>query len=265
MGWWARLSNGGKVVVGAGGIIATVFLARFYRNYKAAKNGASSAAAPAADNAPVAALPSGAGAGIGGGTLQPPTVGGNVFGGNTWTDPATGDTWYEISGAIAGGGTPGSLVGVWVDGTTGAIQYGSPPFNQSAPSSGTTTAVAPTTPPATAPPAQGSSTTAPSFPGLGSIGAAMAANGEQLADFVWNPQFGDFLVLTNKGGVYNIAPGGGASSSGGFYGSYLSLPPQDTQGGPRSFSKISVNGDGGYTITDTNGESYTFGPNANFA
>lgn len=172
MAWWSRLSTGGKFAAAAAAAGLGYVAVRWYRNYKAAQaaNAANASTAATSANAPVAAGTTGAtSAGLGGGVLQPPTSGGNVFAGSTWTDPATGDTWYEISGAVEGGGSPGSLVGVWVDGTTGAVQYGSPPFTQPVTAPPTTSTTAAPPPPPPAPPAQTPAPPpAPSLPAVNS-------------------------------------------------------------------------------------------------
>lgn len=92
-----------------------------------------------------------------------------------------------------------------------------------------------------------------------SVAAAMAGNGEYLVDTVYNPASSTWLYLTQKGGVY-------AEGGNGFFGSVFNLPAGTFAG--RTASKIipsSTAGNGGYTIIDTAGETYNFGPNANFA
>ena len=102
-------------------------------------------------------------------------------------------------------------------------------------------------------------------PGLASnIIAAMTANGEHLvASPTWDAAANEWLYLTQKGGVYNLAPGGGGGSA--FYGSGLSSKLGGAFNG-RTAQSITANGNGGYTITDTTGSTYTFGPGyANYA
>ena len=91
-----------------------------------------------------------------------------------------------------------------------------------------------------------------------SLVAAMTANGEQLVGSpAWDSVANEWLYLTNKGGVYAVAPGGANGSQ--FYGSGLS-PSLGGAFAGRTASGIIANPNGGYTITDTAGEHYTFGP-----
>lgn len=112
----------------------------------------------------------------------------------------------------------------------------------------------------------GTSTSAPSTtanpggpPNLGqSLIAAMTANGEALVGSpAWDAAANEWLYLTNKGGVYAVANNGANGSH--FYGSGLS-PSLGGAFAGRTASGITANPNGGYTITDTAGESYTFGP-----
>lgn len=110
-------------------------------------------------------------------------------------------------------------------------------------------------------PVAGPAKQTPIFPGLSGIpglSAAMTANGETVAAQAWDPVLNEFIVLTNKGGIYNVAPSGKAGGT--FYGSYLGLPAADRQGGARTFNGLTINSNGTYTIVDTAGESYTFTP-----
>jgi hypothetical protein len=63
------------------------------------------------------------------------------------------------------------------------------------------------------------------------------------------------LALTELGGVYDIGPKGGA-----FQGSRFSLTPGTQSGIRGTFNQIFVRPSGGYTIVDTSGQSYSFGP-----
>lgn len=116
----------------------------------------------------------------------------------------------------------------------------------------------PSAPPSPPPPPPAA--TEPIFGGLSAaLSAAMTGNGETVAAHAWDPVLNEFIVLTNKGGIYNVNPSG-APSGGTFYGSYLGLPAADRMGGPRTFNSLHINSDGTYTIVDTAGESYTFNP-----
>lgn len=91
-----------------------------------------------------------------------------------------------------------------------------------------------------------------------SLIAAMTANGEQLVGSpAWDSVANEWLYVTNRGGVYALAPGGAIGSQ--FYGSGLS-PSLGGAFAGRTASGITANPNGGYTITDTAGENYTFGP-----
>ena len=126
-------------------------------------------------------------------------------------------------------------------------------------------AVSPPAPPSPAP-----ATSAPSSPGnppnlAQTLIAAMTANGEHLVSGpVWDSVANEWLYLTQKGGVYAIDPTGGGGSH--FYGSGLSSSLGGAFSG-HTAQGITANPNGGYTITDTGGSNYTFGPGAgqNFA
>ena len=87
--------------------------------------------------------------------------------------------------------------------------------------------------------------------------AAMQGNGEHLVDTVYDPTTSEWLYLTNKGGVYALNGQGGTSGTS-FFGSLFSLPSNVFAG--RTAQKLVVNPNGGYTVIDTAGEGYTFGP-----
>lgn len=88
---------------------------------------------------------------------------------------------------------------------------------------------------------------------------AMVNNGEHIVDVQWDPVTQAWVWLTNKGGIY--AP------SNSFFGSIMSNP-QATQwvvNGQqfRQAAKLTIRPDGGYTITDTRGETYNYFPGDN--
>lgn len=93
-----------------------------------------------------------------------------------------------------------------------------------------------------------------------SLMAAMTQNGETIADTAYDATTGTWLYLTNKGGVYAQSPTG-SNAAPVYYGSYLGLPPgaTKTNGAPRTFSTITTNSDGSYTLSATDGGTYTFG------
>lgn len=72
----------------------------------------------------------------------------------------------------------------------------------------------------------------------------------------YDPVTGQVYSLTNDGGVYTTNPATGGMSSGPFYGSAFSVGA----GGPNLFSngQISVLSNGGYQITNNQGQTYTF-------
>ena len=121
-------------------------------------------------------------------------------------------------------------------------------------------AVSPPAPPSPAP-----ATSAPSSPGnppnlAQTLIAAMTANGEHLVSGpVWDSVANEWLYLTQKGGVYAIDPTGAGGSH--FYGSGLSSSLGGAFSG-HTAQGITANPNGGYTITDTGGSNYTFGPGA---
>lgn len=90
-----------------------------------------------------------------------------------------------------------------------------------------------------------------------SLIAAMTANGEKLVGSPqWDATIKEWLYATDKGGIYALNPNGSNGAT--FYGSYLGLPASGRQGGSRTFTGLTVNGNGTYTLTDTAGENYTF-------
>jgi hypothetical protein len=104
---------------------------------------------------------------------------------------------------------------------------------------------------------------APLFQGLdAALQKQLSNNGETVAATAWDSTLNEFVVLTNKGGIYNVNPQG-APSGGAFYGSYLGLPAADratVPGQVRTFTQLIINPDGTYTALDSAGESYTFTP-----
>jgi hypothetical protein len=122
-----------------------------------------------------------------------------------------------------------------------------------------TPAPTPTPTPAPAPAPQAPAV--PIFQGLAPwLASAMGMNGESVASYAWDAPLGEFIVLTDKGGIYNVNPNGTPAGGHPFYGSYLGLPAADRQGAARIFNNLVVNSDGTYTITSTGGQSYTFNP-----
>ena len=96
----------------------------------------------------------------------------------------------------------------------------------------------------------------PSLPA--ELATAMANNGESLlGPGQWDAKLNEWIFATNKGGVYNVGPGGGPGTA--FYGSYLGLPAAARQG-PTSFAGFTINPDGTYTLTRSDGANYTFTP-----
>lgn len=107
------------------------------------------------------------------------------------------------------------------------------------------------------------------IPALASnIAAAMSANGEHIVSDFYDSATKTYIYVTNKGGVYTETSSG--APGGTFYGSYLGLPPQDTQtaaGVVRQFTSAYANADGTYTLVSNTKnpstgqyETYTFGP-----
>jgi hypothetical protein len=87
--------------------------------------------------------------------------------------------------------------------------------------------------------------------------AAMTGNGESIISTEWDPILREWIFATNKGGIYNLSPSGTAGPT--FYGSYLGLPAS-VRNVARTFTKLTIDPNGDYTLTDSNGESYTFTP-----
>jgi hypothetical protein len=141
--------------------------------------------------------------------------------------------------------------------TTTSTGTGSSSGSSSSGSTGTTPTT--TTP---APVVSNSPGNPPNLPAA--IAAAMTQAGEVLGGApVWDAAYGEWLFFTNKGGIYNISPSGAAGPV--FNGSYEGLPAADKGPGPtgstsRTFTGLSVNPDGSYTLTDQWGENYTFAP-----
>lgn len=80
--------------------------------------------------------------------------------------------------------------------------------------------------------------------------AQLKANGEYITQVAADAK-GGYLYLTNKGGVYNA---GGSPN----YGSYLGLAPgQQNQSSP--FTSLTPLAGGGYTESNAQGSSYSFG------
>jgi hypothetical protein len=80
--------------------------------------------------------------------------------------------------------------------------------------------------------------------------AQLKSNGEYITQVV-DDASGGYLYLTQKGGVYN-------SDGSPNYGSYLGLPAS-AQNQTGTFTSITPLSGGGYTETDTQGSSYSFG------
>lgn len=101
----------------------------------------------------------------------------------------------------------------------------------------------------------------PLFQGLNAtLSKQLANNGESIAATEWDSTLNEFVLLTNKGGIYNVNPQG-APSGGAFYGSYLGLPAAlraTAPGQVRTFTQLVINPDGTYTAIDSAGEAYTF-------
>lgn len=119
----------------------------------------------------------------------------------------------------------------------------------------------PTTTNPSPPPATPSIPAVPIFSGLSStLAAQLANNGETIAATQWDAAANEFILLTNKGGIYNVTPQGNPSG-GAFYGSYLGLPAADralAPGQTRTFTQLIINPDGTYTAVSSTGERYTF-------
>jgi hypothetical protein len=99
--------------------------------------------------------------------------------------------------------------------------------------------------PPTPPSAPASPPVAPALPSW--LQSAMTSNGEYIVSTAMDNATGQWLYLTQKGGVY-----------GGGYGSIFSLRPGTFAG--RTAQSITALPNGGYTVTDTAGETYTFSP-----
>jgi len=113
----------------------------------------------------------------------------------------------------------------------------------------------PAPPPAPVPAKSPLPTGPPNLPS--SVINSMRAGGEFIVDTQYNPVSGTWLYLAQKGGVY-------AEGGSGFFGSIFDLPTGTFAG--RTAQRIVPQPTGGYTIVDTAGEGYTFGPNgANYA
>ena len=148
----------------------------------------------------------------------------------------------QASGLPPGYGTTPTLTVCSQGGTSGgAGQTG-----------GTTTTANPTVTPA----ADLGPGAPPSLPSQ--LATAMANNGESLLGGPqWDAKLNEWIFATNRGGVYNIGANG--QPGGVFYGSYLGLPAAARQG-PTSFAGFTINPDGTYTLTRTDGANYTFTP-----
>jgi hypothetical protein len=101
----------------------------------------------------------------------------------------------------------------------------------------------------------------PTLPNLSTALAAEIHNaGQTVVDKVYNPKTGNFLILTNKGGVYVATKTGQqAPNAGNFFGSFLHLPAAERQA-TAPFTSIKVLANGGYTETNSKGQTYTFNP-----
>lgn len=119
----------------------------------------------------------------------------------------------------------------------------------------TTTTPTGTTGTTAPPPSSGAPGPPPNLPQT--LISKMIANGEHIVTTQWDPVTQGWVYLTNKGGIYN--EGGGQ-----FFGSIFSLPTHfanwiaPTGRQVRTAAKLTINHTGGYTITDTAGENYTF-------
>ncbi len=164
-------------------------------------------------------------------TAPPPTT----TGGGSWSAPLPGT-----------GGTPTGSSPLPGDGTGGTSTTGN-----------TAIGSVPGTP-------AGSSSPVSTPGGVPSLGAGLIAQlttaGEHIVATAFDPQLngGEYLYLTNLGGVYSQTQQG---TPGQIWGSYLGLTGQTPlpNGQQRQFNGLTVNPDGSYTLTDTNGESYKFG------
>jgi hypothetical protein len=93
---------------------------------------------------------------------------------------------------------------------------------------------------------------------------AMQSTGEFLVDEQWDPTLNEWIYLSNRGGVFALNSQGTTAGTT-FYGSIQSLPDNFANwmsGGQwvRTASKLTINPDGTYTVSDTAGEQYTFTP-----
>lgn len=222
------------------------------------------------------------------GTTGGTTIPTDLLGTSTSSTPTTYDTLAEweqaaisqLSGQGLGGADAANAIGNWLNGTcvsasvynqlSGVITTtGLPPGYDSTtlpaltvcPStnqtpttttSTTTTSVATSGAPAPSSP--------PNLPT--SLIAAMTNNGESIVDTQWNSVTQEWIYLTNKGGIYTLGPQGQTSGVP-FYGSIFDLPAGTFAG--RTAVKLTINPDGGYTVTDQNGENYTFSPSQDWA
>lgn len=121
-----------------------------------------------------------------------------------------------------------------------------------------TTTVTPTGPAAPPP-----TPAVPLFQGLSAaLKAQLANNGESIVATQWDSTLNEFILLTNKGGIYNVNPQGSPNVGGAFFGSYLGLPAADRALAPgqaaRQFTQLIINPDGTYTAIDSAGDTYTF-------
>jgi hypothetical protein len=122
----------------------------------------------------------------------------------------------------------------------------------------------PPTSPSSPAPAPTPTPKAPALPA--SVAAAMAHNNEHLVGAPqWDPKYGTWLFLTNKGGIYAVNQKGQGTGAG-FFGSIFSLPDHFANwvngSGQyiRQAASLTVEPNGGYIITDTAGEKYDFHP-----
>lgn len=90
-----------------------------------------------------------------------------------------------------------------------------------------------------------------------------AIPGQTVVSEQWDPAFKDWIVLTNKGGIFNID--GSGKPAPGYFGNPLADPNGDNWRNSsgqfvRTAQQLTVRPSGGYTIEDTAGENYNYGP-----
>lgn len=87
--------------------------------------------------------------------------------------------------------------------------------------------------------------------------------GQTVVSEKYDPATKGWLALSNKGGIFALDSSGNPGP--GFYGSPLGDPGTDGWIGPngtwqRTAQQLTIRPSGGYTITDTAGENYSYGP-----